>query len=177
MCSVLFKGTWHLFFKAQCQKANDWHLSAQKKLQNIHIISFSKRFRCTWGDPEYDSRGWSMPCVTDPRQLSSRTQAGSSFSIQFLEEDFGFKPEGWRVNTAAQDWASRESIFSHVHTFLFSVLAMVRWAKPQCHVFSMNCNSIQWDGFSCDEVSSSWKGATELTSVSCNKQQLEAPRN
>lgn len=52
------------------------------------------------------------------------------------------------MNTAAQDQAHRESILSHVPTFLFTVLAMVRWEKRQCHVNSMNCNFIQWAEFS-----------------------------
>lgn len=97
--------------------------------------------------------GESMACATEPSHLSRRTRSGSSFSKQLLEEDLGFEPGCWRVNTAAQDWAHRESILSHIPTFLFTVLAMVRWEKPQCHVFSMNCNSMQWAEFPSAEVS------------------------
>lgn len=79
------------------------------------------------------------------------------------------------MNTAAQ---CRESVLSHGPTFLFTVLAMVSWEKMQCHVFSTNCKSIQWAGFSSAEVSGGWTEATELTtSVSRNEQQSEAPRN
>ena len=82
------------------------------------------------------------------------------------------------MTTAAQDRACRESILSHVPTFLFTVLAMVRWEKTRCHVFSMNCNSMQWAEFSSAEVSGGWTEATEVTtSVSRNEQQLEATRN
>lgn len=56
------------------------------------------------------------------------------------------------MNTAAQEQAHRESVLSHVPTFLFTVPVMGRWEKRQCCVYSMNYNSIQWAEFSSDSI-------------------------
>lgn len=155
MWFVLFKGTYYLFLKRPVSEDKQLTSVSINKFGKIDLIPFSRGFSCAWDDPQYSSkRVEACPVRQSPAISSVRTQAGSSFSNQFLEEDLGFKPGGWRVNTAAQGLVHRESTLSHVPTFLFTVPAMVRWGKvmpsvqPKFHFQIMGwvlfCWSIWW---------------------------------